>query len=492
MPTPDRGIAPGTESTVSRRQVIGAATGAAAGLALPFHLRGPVAGQESELVPAGQAMVTSPRLPMTAIGTKELRQIINGEIRDWRDAGAPISQRIELIALEGTIPFSKHLRASAADYGELASMLLARPGAMAMAPVADIDFRVNVLAVDDFDPLRHASVDGRDSIRIAMAGDIVPGRNVHNKMLAYGDFTHPFRKVAAELNGYDIAVANLEGNLSSNIEPPADAHTFSFVSDPAMIEGMVQAGFDAMSLANNHARWNSVGWGDAALLDTMDELAQRGLDYFGAGRTLTEARKAWVKEVRGELVAMIGVDGVTANLERVEGENPIPAGAADEASFSGATADTAGTNPYALSDVLADIEFLVDRHDVVIPYFHMGEEYLAVPPDWAIAGARAAIDAGATMVVTNHPHVVQGMEIYKGKPIVYSLGNFIFDQMFAVDVRQGFILEIVVRGGQVVALRPKGVEIEDFNQPRLMDAGEHASLMNRFWWAADRIAAVQL
>lgn len=191
-------------------------------------------------------------------------------------------------------------------------------------------------------------------------------------------------------------------------------------------------------------------------------------------------------------MAMIGIDGVTANLERLEGENPIPAGAADDASFSGATADAAGTNPYLLEDVLSDIEFLAGGHDVVIPYFHMGEEYLALPPDWAIAGARAAIDAGATMVVTNHPHVVQGMEIYNGKPIVYSLGNFIFDQMFAIDVRQGFILEIVIRGERVVGLRPKGVEIEDFNQPRLMEPGEQASLMNRFWWAADRIAGVEL
>ncbi len=490
MTSRDRPDVTGTTG-LNRRKFLSVSAGVAAGVATPFAIRTAARGQESALVPAGQAMVTSPRLPMSAIGTRELEQIINGQITDWRDAGAPISQRIELIALEGTIPFSRHLRGSAANYEELAGMLQTRVGAMAMVPVADIDFRVSVLAVDGFDPLRHASVDGQDAIRIAMVGDIVPGRNVHNKMVTYGDFTHPFRKVASELNGYDITIANLEGNLSATIAPPEDIHTYSFVSDPAVIDGMQLAGFDAVSLANNHSRWNAAGWGDAALLDTIDALVARDMGYFGAGRTLTEARKAWVRDVRGSLVAMIGIDGVTANLERVEGEYPIPRGAADEASFSGATAETAGTNPYLLSDILDDIEFLRGRHDIVIPYFHMGEEYLAVPPDWSLAGARAAIDAGATMVVTNHPHVVQGMEIYHGKPIVYSLGNFIFDQMFAIDVRQGYILEIVLSDGKVVGLRPKGVEIEDFNQPRLMDQDEHASLMNRFWWATDRIAGVE-
>jgi poly-gamma-glutamate synthesis protein (capsule biosynthesis protein) len=138
---------------------------------------------------------------------------------------------------------------------------------------------------------------------------------------------------------------------------------------------------------------------------------------------------------------------------------------------------------------VADIAAAVDEYDVVIPYFHMGQEYVVVPPDWCRQGARAAIDAGATMVVTNHPHIIQGMEVYQGKPIVYSVGNFIFDQMFSVEVRQGLILEITLRGRDVVGIRFRGVEIEDFNQPRLMSGAEHAAIMDRFWRGSDRIAA---
>ena len=110
-------------------------------------------------------------------------------------------------------------------------------------------------------------------------------------------------------------------------------------------------------------------------------------------------------------------------------------------------------------------------------------------PEWAATAAHAAIDAGATMVVSNHPHVIQGMETYAGRPVVYSPGNFIFDQMFAAEVRSGYVLEIVLRGTTVTGLRFHGIEIEEFHQPRPMSAGEQAALMDRFWAATDRLAA---
>ena len=123
------------------------------------------------------------------------------------------------------------------------------------------------------------------------------------------------------------------------------------------------------------------------------------------------------------------------------------------------------------------------------PEEEIGIAHFGMWVDELDAAEKKVVDAGATMVVSNHPHVIQGMAVYKGVPIVYSVGNFIFDQMFSVQVREGSVLEMVIRGGKVVGLRPRGVEIEDFNQPRLMSLGEHASQMDRFWDAADRIAA---
>jgi poly-gamma-glutamate synthesis protein (capsule biosynthesis protein) len=182
-------------------------------------------------------------------------------------------------------------------------------------------------------------------------------------------------------------------------------------------------------------------------------------------------------------IALIGVDAVTANYEVEPG---VQTGVVDF--DAGAGTETPGTNPWLSSQFLEDIAAATAQADVVIPYFHGGVEYVSVPPRWLVDGAHAAIDAGATMVVTNHPHVIGCLETYNGRPIVYSPGNFIFDQMFSVEVRSGFVLDLTLRGDRVVGLRCHGVEIQDFHQPRLMTAGEHAGLMDRFWSTTDRLA----
>jgi poly-gamma-glutamate synthesis protein (capsule biosynthesis protein) len=251
-----------------------------------------------------------------------------------------------------------------------------------------------------------------------------------------------------------------------------------------MLEGFALAGIDAVTLANNHSVWNSENWGVQGLLDTIRALDDYGVPYFGAGADLATARAPWIVDVHGTRIAFLGIDAVTANYEVPPGmENGV-------LDFdAGASSDGAGTNPYLAWQVAEDVAAATAVADVVIPYFHLGAEYVAVVPTWAVQAARAAIDAGAAMVVTNHPHIIQGMEVYAGKPIVYSPGNFILDQMWAAEVRSGYALEIVVRGSGVVGLRFHGVEIEDFHQPRPMARGEQAALMDRFWAATDRLAA---
>jgi poly-gamma-glutamate capsule biosynthesis protein CapA/YwtB (metallophosphatase superfamily) len=307
-------------------------------------------------------------------------------------------------------------------------------------------------------------------------------------MREFNDYTHPFHRVAAILKSYDLTIANLEGNLSDNLEVPTEGATFDFLASAQMIDGFDMAGIDAVSQANNHSTWNNAGWGTQGLTDTIDALDARSFGHFGGGRTLDEARAAYTTEVAGKSIAIIGIDGVTANVEAREPNATVNESWLGGARYAGATSDSPGTYPYDPDIFLAHIEALVGQYDIVIPYFHFGIEYVEAPPQWAVDGARAAIDAGATLVVTNHPHVIQGQEFYGGKPIVYSVGNFIFDQMFSVQTRQGLILELVLRGGKCVGLRTRGVEIEDFNQPRLMNAGEQAAIMDRYWTSTDRLA----
>jgi poly-gamma-glutamate synthesis protein (capsule biosynthesis protein) len=137
--------------------------------------------------------------------------------------------------------------------------------------------------------------------------------------------------------------------------------------------------------------------------------------------------------------------------------------------------------------VLNDISALAGQYDIVIPYFHMGEQYRWALSDWAIELSRACIDAGATTVLTSHPHIVQGMEWYRNTPLFYGLGNFIYDQMFTVDTSQGHVLDLTFRGSEIVGFRMHGVQIEDFVQPRLLGPDEQAAFMDRIWRSHDRV-----
>ncbi len=456
-------------------------TPAAASPAAAVSYRAP---SRQAALPDGLALVSSPRLPLFGVGADDPIALLSGRLDDWRAVGLPYRLPVEPVALAGAAEPAVRPVETVADYEALVAALERRPGGVALVPVEQVDFRVNVLSVGGLDPLRDDPLGDAPTLTIGIVGDIVPGRNVHFKMAAYADFARPFREVAPLLAAFDLTIANLEGNLSATLPQPLDPNTFSFVSDPAMLEGFRLAGIDAVTLANNHSVWNSEGWGLQGFLDTVDVLDAAAFPFFGAGLTLDQARAPWLASAGGSTVAFLGIDGVTANYEVPPG---VENGVVDF--DAGATADRPGTNPYLASQFLEDIAAAALVADVVIPYFHLGTEYVAVPPEWAVAGARAAIDAGATLVVTNHPHVIQALEIYDGCPIVYSPGNFIFDQMFGVEVRSGFVLDLTLRGGRVVGLRHHGVEIEDFHQPRPMTTGEQANLMNRFWANTDRLAA---
>ncbi|MGI8643941.1 MAG: CapA family protein, partial [Thermomicrobiales bacterium] len=224
-------------------------------------------GTAATTVANGYTLVTSPRLPLFGIGADQLPPLMSGEILDWQTVGSAVSLPVEWIALAGGEKLQVEPIDSVQTYDELAAAMVDRPGGVAIVPLDQVDFRVNVLSIDGSDPLRdrESGPDGPIN-RIGVVGDIVPGRNVGIKMRTYGDYTYPFRDVAAELASYDLTIANLEGNLSQTIPPPEDPNTFDFVCDPAMIKGFELAGIDAVSLANNHTTWNESGWGVQALL----------------------------------------------------------------------------------------------------------------------------------------------------------------------------------------------------------------------------------
>lgn len=497
--TPERttGSHPSGRSKLNRRQVIAGGAGLAgvaavgqahsrisfapaASAAAPAQMSQASAFQLQEL-PQGTTLVTSPRLPIAGIGSADVAPLIQGAVANWRDVGAPVSKPVTTIAIDGLVPDGMTPAATVSDYAGLLDALAGDIGAIAVVPLDQIDFQVNTLKIDGVDPLRSSGMDAAPIVRVGAAGDIIPGRNVANYIRQHDDFSFPLQRVRDVLADFDFTFANFECFISETLESPelTAGNTLDFLTRPQFVPAMVDAGIDAVSMANNHAVYSHSGWGLPAFFDTYGYLTGGGIPVVGAGADLDQARAPHIFEANGLSIALIGIDGITGNIDY-----PDARGVVSNAG-SQATASQGGTNPLEMATITADIERLAGEHDIVIPFFHMSDQYIWTPQQWAIDVAHMAIDAGASCVVSSHPHTIQGMEVYKDKAILHGIGNFIYDQMFSVDSRQGYLLDLTFRGNKVVGLRTHGVEIEAFSQPRFLSAGEQASLMDRFWTSTD-------
>jgi poly-gamma-glutamate synthesis protein (capsule biosynthesis protein) len=473
--------------TIDRRKLVTGATAAS----LPIGLRPPVAASvgkhaigrlSAQGLPAGTALVTSPRLPLYGIGSGQVQSLLNGTFTDWRELGCPISLPVTVFGIAGVSAEEITPSETVPDYASLVTKVAEIHGAVAVVPLDQITLDVAVLNIEGDNPLMTAGTDSAPMTRIGFGGDILFGRKVGNRMRAYEDYTFPMLQLKDVFQTFDLTICNWECFVSETIVPPEVlnpdplASILDFVTVPEAIEGVKIAGVDAVSMANNHAFYSSAGFPDSAYFDTARYLDDKGLPHFGAGRNLEEARQAFTTEINGVTIAIFGVDGVTANVDYPD-EGPGPTTIATESS--------AGTNPLVLSNIVEDIKRLRADHDVVIPFFHMGKQYVWLPQPFAVDVTRACIDAGATAVVTSHPHTIMGMEVYKGKPIFHAIGNLVYDQMFSVDTRTGYILDMTLKGKDVVNFRIHGFENFDYCQGRLMPQGENAALLNRFWRSTD-------
>lgn len=435
--------------------------------------------------------VVSRRLQIRNISLDRLHAVWNGEVTDWADLGEPGSHIIKRVTVEGSSgpldPAKADLNIASLD--DLEEFLHFETGTIALLPKQRIDFKYRHLKVDDVDylvsdgsgnPLRQKMIiDPRDSglfdlsadqqslpqpVSMTWVGDIIFGRYVHAAMERVGDFSAPFRDVHHELTWADLTIGNLECSISENIVPPVNRDTFSFSTYPAAVEGLKLAQIDVLSRANNH----TMDFGIQGMNDTAAALDAAGIKHFGIGENLDAARKAVVVELNGVSYAFIGYNGVTDH-------------------WDGAGPDWAGTMPMEPDYVIQDIERELAAGHVVIPYFHWGVEYVADPTEEQRYFAHLAIDHGAALVMGSHPHWVQAVETYQGKAIVYSLGNFIFDQAWSIETQQGMIAHVWMQGSQVLSIDLVPVFIEQEHRPRIMDPWEANPVLNRIWQATDNI-----
>lgn len=284
------------------------------------------------------------------------------------------------------------------------------------------------------------------SATLIFTGDIMLNRRVEMMMRANANYKFPFLKISNSLKEADLLFGNLEGPISDKGQKVGSI--YSFRAEPEAIEGLTYAGFDVLSLANNHA----FDYGREALEDTFLRLKEARIDYIGAGLNAEEAFSPLVKEINGLKIGFLAYTNLGPKSWRAGGLPGI-----------------AWINEQSFPELKKNISLARTKADILIVTLHAGEEYIQDPSQFQVNFAHAAIDAGADIVIGHHPHVVQKKEEYNGGYIFYSLGNFVFDQSFSEKTMQGEIVKVIIEDGKIKEASPIGIKLNDSFQPEIVD-----------------------
>ncbi|PKL26208.1 MAG: hypothetical protein CVV47_02740 [Spirochaetae bacterium HGW-Spirochaetae-3] len=292
---------------------------------------------------------------------------------------------------------------------------------------------------------------------VLACGDILLSRTPGKRAAEFG-YRYLFEGIRDLVSAADISFANLETPAAYLGKPyPGKPENVTFRADPATLFGAVWAGFDVLSLANNHMN----DYGPRAVEETNEFLDLLGVASCGAGGDIDEARSPAVLDLDGVRFAFLAYAepiwsvigarsaerAATRAEERLHGPIQATESPADPDSRRSSTAGVALAIP---GDVLADIASVKRRidPDYLFVSIHWGDEHQHIPNEFQKTLGRAAIDAGATAVLGHHPHVLQSVERYKGGLIAYSLGNLLFD-MAADGTYETAALRFVVSKGRL-------------------------------------------
>jgi poly-gamma-glutamate capsule biosynthesis protein CapA/YwtB (metallophosphatase superfamily) len=249
-------------------------------------------------------------------------------------------------------------------------------------------------------------------------------------------------------NHDDLTMVNLECPTTDIVDPEPKA--FTFRCDPQALPAARRAGVDVMSQANNHA----YDQGPAGVVDSVDTIRAAGLTSVGAGADEAAALRAARFEINGWTVAVVGIDQVLDPLDQVAG--PTKPG-------------TAAGHDFRLA--LRAVRDAAASSDLVFVMIHWGVELEARPRAYQVRQAHRMIDIGADVIFGSHPHVLQPMETYRGRPIFYSLGNLVWPRVDPATSATA-IAEIVVTPDGTIKARLLPVEIVSSGHPVLATGPE--------------------
>jgi poly-gamma-glutamate capsule biosynthesis protein CapA/YwtB (metallophosphatase superfamily) len=283
---------------------------------------------------------------------------------------------------------------------------------------------------------------------LVATGDVIPGRYTDVIMRQKNDFLYPVQATKGITSNADVTVVNLEAPLIKNC--PYHDSGFSFCGRQGFVAGLKALGVDVATLENNHIG----NHGESGIKETKQLLEKNSIKW-------ADRKTPAIVEVDGITFGFIAFNGVGPKFDRA-----------------------------AITSAVKKLRPLVD---VVVVSFHWGQEYVRTPqaggaaPDDPRKIARLTIDAGADLILGNHPHWVQAVESYKGKFIAYAHGNFIFDQMWSRETRIGVIGKYTFYGNKLYDVDFRPIIIENYAKPVPLKGKEARAVLDSMHNASKKL-----
>lgn len=275
---------------------------------------------------------------------------------------------------------------------------------------------------------------------ILATGDVILARSVNSQMVRKNNFLYSFEKTADFLKNADVVFINLESPLIPDCQPTDEGMVFC--GNEKAVEGLVYSGVKIANIANNHM----ADYGLDGINNTINLLEQKKIAVTGNG-------KPAILDIRGKKFGFLGYNDISERYDLF----PKP----------------------EINNLQNDIKNFKAKVDYIVVAFHWGIEYTSSPSARQQELAHAAIEAGADLIIGNHPHWVGAVEQYQGKLITYSHGNFIFDQMWSRETREGVIAKYVFGDNGLKNVNFYPVVIDNYSQPRFAEKEEAIKILNK-------------
>ena len=296
-----------------------------------------------------------------------------------------------------------------------------------------------------------------NSIKLLFFGDMMLDRHVGEKINKYGlDYLLSKINEGDFNSSYDIISANLEGAVTDNGGHYKPDNAYDFAFNPKLIQELKNYNFNFFNLANNHLS----DQGRIGVEETYKNLSNLGFYYSGCQDAYLSINTTSPEIILGGSMPILDYNNCSDIVLNIKNK---------KIAFLGISLVY---NNIAEVDILDRIIKLKESSDVVIVNIHFGNEYQGQANNRQEVLARKMVDSGADIIIGHHPHVIQNYEIYKERPIFYSLGNFIFDQYFSAETQEGLAIKIILSdekegtkiASEVYKIKTKGSKIEEISK----------------------------